>query len=238
MISIVIPVYNEEQILKPSIEKLAQWFALRSQPFEVLIVDNGSTDRTWEIALELKKTYPWFHPHKIPEKSVGRAFATGVRNAKFPYVVSLDCDLSTDLNFIHFAESLLKYSAMVVGSKTLGQQKRSLVRVLGSQTYLLISQILFQMTLTDFSMGAKAYRREAILPILDVVDTWTAYVFEICVWLTIQQKPIIQIGVTCADHRKSRFNLLHEGIYRYSNLFKVWRRSKDPQSWFQKIKAA
>jgi hypothetical protein len=151
-------------------------------------------------------------------------------------VISLDCDLSTDLNFIHFAESLLKYSSMVVGSKTLGQQKRSFVRVIGSQTYLLISQVLFQMTLTDFSMGAKAYRREAVLPILDYIDTWTAYVFEICVWLTINQKPIIQIGVTCEDHRKSRFNLLHEGFYRYANLFRVWKKSKDPVSWFQRIK--
>lgn len=237
MISIVIPIFNEEQILQQSIEKLADWFSLRSQPFEVLVVDNGSTDTTWKISSKLSQIYPWFRAFHIPEKSVGRAFAMGVRNAKFPYIISLDCDLSTDLNFIHFAESLLKYSSMVVGSKTLGQQKRSLLRILGSQTYLLFSQILFQMTLTDFSMGAKAYRRETLLPILDYIDSWTAYVFEICVWLTINKKPIIQVGVTCEDHRKSRFNLLHEGIYRYSNLFRVWKSSRNPESWFQKIKS-
>ncbi len=238
MISIVIPVLNEELILRDSVDKLAQWFRFRTDPYEVIIVDNGSTDKTWQIAQELSQEYPWFKAVQIPMKSVGRAFAAGVKKAQYQNIISLDCDLSTDLNFIHFAEGLLKYSAMVVGSKTLGQQKRSWFRILGSQTYLIFTQVLFQMTLTDFSMGAKAYKKEEILPILDKIDFWTAYVFEICVWLTLNQRPILQVGVTCNDTRKSRFNLLHEGFYRYSNLFKVKRRIQNPSDWFQTIKPA
>lgn len=237
MISILIPVYNEEEILEQSIRTLEDWFRMRASPFEVIVVENGSTDSTWKICQRLEKEYSWFHAVQIPEKSVGKAFAAGVRKAQFPNLISLDCDLSVDLNFIHFAESLLKYSSMVVGSKSLGKQKRSVFRILGSQTYLLFTQILFGMTLTDFSMGAKAYKREVILPILDKIDGWTAYVFEICVWLTIHQKPIIQIGVSCEDHRKSRFNLFHEGFYRYYNLFKIRRISRRPDSWFQTTRA-
>jgi glycosyltransferase involved in cell wall biosynthesis len=237
MISIVIPAFNEEQILKQSMERLSDWFKLRREPFEVIVVENGSTDRTWETSQQLLKEYRWLQVIQIPEKSVGKAFAAGVRKAQYQNIISLDCDLSTDLNFIHFAESLLKYSSMVVGSKTLGEQKRSLLRIFGSQTYLLFTQVLFQITLTDFSMGAKAYKRDVILPILDSIDSWTAYVFEICVWLTIQKKIILQVGVTCIDNRPSRFNLLHEGFYRYANLFKVKKRVQDPTSWFQTIKA-
>ena len=237
MISIVIPVFNEEEILKTSIEKIYDWLVLRPTSFEVIVVDNGSTDRTGEVARKLEATYPWFRYLSIPEKSVGRAFAKGVREARFPYIVSLDADLSSDLIFIQYAESLLKYSSMVVGSKSLGPQRRSVLRILGSQVYLVIAQILFKMAITDYSMSSKAYRKEAILPILDEIDSWTAYVFEICVWLLQNKKVVLQIGIGCEDYRQSRFNIWHEGFYRYWNLYRVWKELKDPSSWFRRIKA-
>lgn len=237
MISIVIPVFNEEEILEKSVQKLSDWLSLRPTLFEVIVVDNGSTDKTAQIAEKLTETYRWFRFFQIPEKSVGKAFAKGVREAKYNYIISLDADLSSDLIFIQYAESLLKYSSMVVGSKTLGQQKRSALRVIGSQFYLFVTQVLFKMTITDFSMSSKAYRKDVILPILDSIDTWTAYVFEICVWLIRNQKTVLQIGIGCEDYRQSRFNIWHEGFYRYWNLYRVWKEMKDPNSWFQKIKA-
>lgn len=237
MISIVIPVFNEEEILEKSIQKLSDWLGMRPTLFEVIVVDNGSTDKTPQIAEKLMETYRWFRFFQIPEKSVGKAFAKGVREAKYNYIISLDADLSSDLIFIQYAESLLKYSSMVVGSKTLGQQKRSALRVLGSQLYLFVTQVLFKMTITDFSMSSKAYRKDVILPILDSIDTWTAYVFEICVWLIQNKKTVLQIGIGCEDYRQSRFNIWHEGFYRYWNLYRVWKELKNPNSWFQKIKA-
>lgn len=237
MISIVIPVFNEEEILEKSVQKLSDWLGMRPTLFEVIVVDNGSTDKTPQIAEKLMETYRWFRFFQIPEKSVGKAFAKGVREAKYNYIISLDADLSSDLIFIQYAESLLKYSSMVVGSKTLGQQKRSALRVLGSQLYLFVTQVLFKMTITDFSMSSKAYRKDVILPILDSIDTWTAYVFEICVWLIQNKKTVLQIGIGCEDYRQSRFNIWHEGFYRYWNLYRVWKELKNPNSWFQKIKA-
>lgn len=237
MISIVIPVFNEEEVLAQSVQKLSDWLSHRTTPFEVMVVDNGSTDQTKKIALELETQYRWFRYLSVPENSVGKAFAKGVRESKYPYIISLDADLSVDLIFIQYAESLLKYSAMVVGSKSLGHQKRSFIRVLGSQFYLFVTQVLFQMTITDYSMGAKAYRKDVILPILDYIDTWTAYVFEICVWLTFHKKTVLQIGVECEDHRQSHFNIWHEGFYRYWNLYRVYRELKDTSTWFNRIKA-
>lgn len=235
MISIVIPVYNEEEVLEKNLEKLRAYLSRKAdRPFEILVVDNGSIDKTPEIAKRIEKTAPWFRYFQIPERSVGKAFAKGVREAKYDFIISQDADLSTNLDFIDECESLLKRSSMVVGSKTLGNQKRSLVRVIGSQTYLAITQLLFRMTLSDFSMGAKAYRKQDVLNILDDIDFWTAYVFEIAVYLTHHQKKILQVGVNCIDERASRFNILHEGFYRYYNLFKVWRRLRDPQSWYHK----
>lgn len=234
----LVPAYNEEELLEKNVLRLYEWLSLRSTPFEILVVNNGSTDRTPQIMKTLEDQYSWFRGFHLQERSVGKAFAKGVREAKYSYVISMDADLSADLIFIQYAESLLKYSSMVVGSKTLGQQKRSWIRVLGSQFYLIFTQILFQMTITDFSMGAKGYRKEAVLPILDHIDNWTAYVFEICVWLVHNKKTVLQVGIGCEDKRKSRFNIWHEGFYRYFNLYRVWKRLKDSESWFQKVKAS
>jgi glycosyltransferase involved in cell wall biosynthesis len=237
MISVLIPVYNEELILRENVQRLSEWLSKRFATYEIIVVDNGSTDQSENIGRDMEKNYPdWFRYFRIPEKSVGKAFAKGVREARFPYVVSMDADLSVDLEFISQAEKLLHDAAMVVGSKSLGRQKRSFVRVAGSQIYLYVTQVLFNMTITDFSMGAKGYRRETILPILEEIDTWTAYVFEICVWLIRNKQTVIQVGVTCEDLRQSRFNIWHEGFYRYWNLFRVWKEMQDPKSWFQRIR--
>lgn len=233
-LTVVVPSWNTRGHLRACLESLKTSLPMSS---EVIVVDNGSTDKTPQIAEKLMETYRWFRFFQIPEKSVGKAFAKGVREAKYNYIISLDADLSSDLIFIQYAESLLKYSSMVVGSKTLGQQKRSALRVLGSQLYLFVTQVLFKMTITDFSMSSKAYRKDVILPILDSIDTWTAYVFEICVWLIQNKKTVLQIGIGCEDYRQSRFNIWHEGFYRYWNLYRVWKELKNPNSWFQKIKA-
>lgn len=233
MITIVIPVYNEEEVLEKNLEKLRAYLSAKPhRPFEILVVDNGSIDKTPEIARRIQASNSWFRYFQIPERSVGKAFAKGVREAKYEFIISQDADLSTNLDFIDEAEHLLQISSMVVGSKTLGNQKRSLTRVIGSQVYLAITQMLFRMTLTDFSMGAKGYRKKDILHILDNIDFWTAYIFEIAVYLTFHKKKILQVGVVCVDTRVSRFNILHEGFYRYANLFKVWRRLKDEKSWY------
>ncbi len=236
MISIVIPAYNEEALLQKSIDRLAEYLSYKTFAFEVLVVDNGSTDLTGKIAKELEKTYAWFRFFQIPEKSVGKAFAMGVRQSKYPYIVSLDADLSVDLVFIDYAASLLKFSSMLVGSKTMGKQRRSFLRIFGSQFYLFITQVFFQTTLTDFSMGAKAYQKDTITPVLSHIDNWTAYVFEICIWLLRNKKEVIQIGIECEDLRKSRFNIWYEGFYRFWNLYRVFKELNQPNSWLNQIK--
>src|SRR5690606_19461410 len=138
---------------------------------------------------------------------------------------------SIELNFLDYAADLLKFADMVAGSKTMGRQRRGLIRVLGSQLYILFTLALFDLTLSDYSMGAKAFRRESILEALPHLDDWTGYVFELALFLKNRGRKIIQIGVDCEDTRKSRFNLIHEGFYRYRHLFFTHRRSRMPGSW-------
>ena len=91
--------------------------------------------------------------------------------------------------------------------------------------------MLFELTISDYSMGAKAFRREVALPVLKHLDDWTGYMFELCFYLQTHGRKVIQIGIDCNDQRPSRFNLLHEGMYRYAHLFRCWRKSRNTDSW-------
>ncbi len=226
MISVLIPVYNEEDILETSAMKVHEYLVLRKIDHEVVVTSNGSTDRTDAIGERLAQEHSWFRFFTLPEKGVGKAFALAAQEAKGDLLVSLDVDLSFDLRFLEYAHDLLQYADAVVGSKTMGKQRRSFLRVVASQVYILCSQLLFGLTISDYSIGCKAYRKSSIIPLLPRLDTWTGYVLEICLALNNQNKRIIQVGVDCDDRRASHFNLLHEGIYRYRHLYRCWRRIK------------
>jgi glycosyltransferase involved in cell wall biosynthesis len=232
MISIFIPVYNEEQILAETAQTLHKFLNDQNLEHEIVVVSNGSNDHTLEIGNELQVKFPWFKFFETGERGAGRAFALGVKEAKGEFLITVDADLSSGLDFIPL--KVLEHAEMVVGSKSLGQQKRSFIRVFASQLYISIAQTVFGLTVTDYSIGVKGFRRELLLPIVDKLDKWTGYIFEICLYLYCHQKQIVQIGVTCVDTRKSHFNLLHEGIYRYHHLFKCWLIFRNKNSWLYK----
>lgn len=231
MLSVLIPAYNEEALLESSVRTVHDYLEQRSIAHEILVTSNGSTDQTEAIGRRLEQAHDWFHFFALPERSVGRAFRNGAGHARGEFLVCLDADLSSELVFLEYASELLKHADVLVGSKTMGRQRRSFARVVGSQLYILCSYALFNLTISDYSMGAKAFRREAVLPALPHIDDWTGYVFEICLYLQRHGKKVLQIGIDCEDRRKSRFSLLHEGMYRYFHLFRCWQKSRDPASW-------
>jgi glycosyltransferase AglD len=222
MISILIPVFNEEAVLAESVETLRCFLSKDNLEYEILLLDNGSTDKTAEISRELGKKYPNIRYFYTPVKGPGQAFVMGVENARYEYLISLDADLSSDIEFVTNAIHLLKQAPIVIGSKSMGNQDRVFLRILFSHLYILLSQLFFGLTVSDYSLGAKGYHRSVLLPILPYLDKWTGYVLEICIYLKLQRVKIIQISVDCKDLRKSHFNLLHEGFYRYGHILKCW----------------
>jgi glycosyltransferase involved in cell wall biosynthesis len=232
MISIFIPVYNEEEILEASVRRVHDYLSEHKLEHEIIVGSNGSSDGTCRTGEKLAADLPYFKFFHLPARGAGTAFAHGVRRAQGEFVVTLDVDLSSDLIFIDYASDLLRYADMVVGSKTMGSQRRSAVRVIGSQLYIMISNILFDLTISDYSIGCKAFRRGAILPALDFLDAWTGHIFELCLYLHCRKKKIVQVGIDCDDRRRSRFRILHEGFYRYAHLARCWRRLRRADSWF------
>jgi glycosyltransferase involved in cell wall biosynthesis len=222
-----IPVLNEEAILVPNTERLLAYLDGLGRDYEVLIGSNGSTDSTTALGVDLSRRFAsrvsFFH---LPEKGVGLAFMEFVRRARHPFLVSVDMDLSVDLEFVKTAVDLLETHDIVVGSKKMGNQNRTLFRRLGSDSFLQAARLLLGLTYDDYSIAAKAFRVEVLRRFIDRVNEGSSYVLEICYMTKLRGGRITQVPVTCEDWRQSKFNLWHEALYKYSHLVRLWVRER------------
>jgi hypothetical protein len=191
----------------------------------VLIGSNGSTDSTTTLGVDLSRRFPsrvtFFH---LPERGVGLAFKEFVRRARHPFLVSVDMDLSVDIGFVATAVELLETHDIVVGSKKMGNQQRSLFRRLGSDSFLQATRLLLGLTYDDYSIAAKAFRVDVLRSFINRINEGSSYVLEICYLTKLRGGRITQVPVTCEDWRQSKFNLWHEAVYKYSHLARLWLR--------------
>lgn len=224
-LTVFIPLYNEAEILEKNVRLLLQYLDRLSLSFEVILGSNGSTDRTPQVGRNLERTHgrvAFFH---LALRGPGLAFTEALKRATYSSFFCMDADLSFDMDFIRSAtEALGDYDA-VVGSKQMATQKRPLLRILASEIFIACTKRLLQMPFCDYSIGAKAYRTDVIRPYINRVDRHTFYTQELLYQLQRSGRKIIEIPVNCDDRRKSKFNLVHEGFYRYGKLFELWLRS-------------
>lgn len=220
--TIVVPVFNEDKIIVRNTERLIRFLNKTKITYEIILCNNGSTDSTLKLAKQLGKKYRNIKVISIPEKGVGTVFKKAVKSAKYDNIISVDMDLSTDLNFIITSIHLLENYDIVVGSKKMGSQKRSVSRKIPSTIFIFLVKLLLNMPYKDYSMAAKAYKKEAIIRHIDKIDYGTSYVIDLIYFAKRDKRKIIEVPVKCIDERKSKFNILHESLYRLKNLIKLY----------------
>ena len=223
MLSVIIPVYNEEKIIEENTKRLIQYLNSLKKPNEILIFSNGSSDSTDALGKKIEDEFPdRVRFFSIPDRGVGLAFKKALAEATYENIVSIDMDLSTDLGFIEEALKLLGEYDIVIGSKQVGEQQRAFFRVLISSGFILLVRLLLGLKYSDYSIGSKAYKKSVIEKWVENIDYGTSYVIELVYYAKREGRKITEIPVFCDDKRKSRFNLGHEIIYRFRNLLRLW----------------
>ena len=223
--SVFIPVYNEEQIIETNTEKLIEYLDGLGTPYEIVLGSNGSTDRTYELGDKLQNKFDQVKFFHIEEKGPGSALKKGIPFFSYENIISVDMDLSVDLNFIQTAGRLLADFDLVVGSKRMGSQKRVLLRKIASASFIFCAMILLGLSFDDYSLAAKAYKKQVLEKCLNRIEGGTFYVIEVLNFAVKHNFSTVQIPAPCDDQRKSKFNLLHEGFYRFGKLFNLWMSS-------------
>lgn len=217
MLSVIIPVLNEEEIIEANLARLSAFLDSLGIEYEIIICDNGSTDKTAERG----KNIPNVRFFSIKERgAVGWAFRESVKISKFDNIVSLDMDLSSDLGFIPRALELLGVNSMVIGSKK-DVQRRPLHRIFVSSVYTAMARVLLGLKFSDYSMSSKAYRKRDIERHSDVFVRDSSYVIQIAYILKKEGKDMAEIPVPCEDSRKSRFSIKREIYGRFMDLIRL-----------------
>ena len=221
--SIIIPVYNEEKLIEINSIYLLDYLnkEFPKSNFEIIICSNGSDDKTIEIGKKLEKKYKEIIFLKINEKDAGLAFKYSLEKARYDNILSLDMDLSSDLNFINQSLDLLLSNHIVIGSKKLGNQKRSIFRLILSKTYLFLVKFLLGINFSDYSISSKAYKKKSIKPFIGN-EKGTFYVIKLIYFGYKNGLSMIEIPVDCKDNRKSKFNLYYEVFDRFWKLLKFF----------------
>lgn len=167
--AVVIPVYNEEGILHSAIVDLRERLRPLGFSFEIVLAENGSTDRTIHIAEELAGKYPEVRYVTTGSPDYGKALRTGILATQAEFVLCDEIDLC-DADFHQRALTALEADEvdLVIGSKLISgaEDQRPLLRHAASIGYTALLRVLLGFQGTD-THGLKAFRRETLLPIVE-----------------------------------------------------------------------
>jgi glycosyltransferase involved in cell wall biosynthesis len=168
-ISVVIPIYNEEAILADSVAELLAGFAAAGiSAFEIVLAENGSKDRTREVAARLVREHPQLRTFSCPTPNYGAALRQGIEEARGELIICEEIDLC-DLDFHRRALALLRAgeAELVVGSKAMrgAHDRRPAGRRAATRIYNTVLRLTLGFTGTD-THGLKAFRRAALVPVV------------------------------------------------------------------------
>lgn len=170
-ISVIVPVYNEEENLENAVTKLVQLLEKECADFEVIIVDSDSKDKTWDVAEKLIKKYRKVRAIRQKErKGFGNGLIAGYANAQLDYVWYVDADLPYDLNDLKKAFPFLEDYDAVIGYKT--GKRENILRSIMSVVYNGLIRFVFNLPYKDINYSYKIIKR-SVLNTLDLrSDEW------------------------------------------------------------------
>jgi len=228
-ILLAVPAYNEEKILLNSIKELHDYMSKNiDHDWTILVVDNGSTDRTKEISDNLAKMLPNVTSVHLEKRGKGRAIRYAWTNSKADIYAFCDADLATDVrNLKELFNSIIAGNDLVVGSRYIEESdsRRAFARWLVSMIYVFCVKMLFKTSIHDFQCGFKALDNKIIKEILPQIkdDEWF-FDTELILLAEYHKKyRIKELPVKWREKRgkDSRIKIFKDGINHLKNLIRL-----------------
>jgi len=176
--SIVIPIYNEEEILLESVNSIISMCERTKLTYELLLIENGSTDKTLEIAQSISNMNNSIKVHSLNQANYGNALKNGFSLAIYDLVVAFDIDYYSETFLITSLQLESKFSA-ITASKRLqtSEDARRLIRRIATNFFVYLLKVLFNTDLSD-THGMKAIKKseinkfiEQVVSTQDIFDT-------------------------------------------------------------------
>ncbi len=219
-IDFCLPIYNEELILKENTLKLLNFLKKQKYPWSwsLLLIVNGSSDDSFEIAKELEKEYKEIIVFNLKEGGKGRAIKHGWNQSKADYFIYMDIDLAVSLKSLPLLINNLKSGYdLVWGSRLLksSEVKRSFLRSFSSVIYNIFSRGVLGHNFKDLQCGFKGVDNNIKNDILPCVkNNYWFFDTELIMWSKNKGYKLKEIPVHWEENRykkrKSKINFFKE----------------------------
>lgn len=226
-LTILMPCLNEEETIAVCIAKAQKYIKDNGIKGEVLISDNGSTDRSIEIAEGMGA--------RVCHESVkgyGSALIKGTKEAKGKYIIMGDCDDSYDfLDLNKMLIELRKGHQLVMGNRFKGGIEKGAMpfshRYIGNPVLSGIGRVLYKTKIGDFHCGLRGYDRKSILD-LNLQSLGMEYASEMVVQAVKNNLSITEIPVTLSKDGRTKpphLRTVRDGMRHLNYLLKNWKYS-------------
>jgi glycosyltransferase involved in cell wall biosynthesis len=212
-ISIIVPLFNEDE----SLPHLAEWIdrVMNEHGFdyEVIMVDDGSKDKSWQVIEELREKNPRYKGVKF-RRNYGKSAAlnVGFSHAQGDVVITMDADLQDSPDEVPELYRMIKEDGydLVSGWKKKRYDSK-IAKNIPSKFFNWTTRKMSGIKLHDFNCGLKAYRRDVVKSI-EVYGEMHRYIPVIAKWAGFSK-----IGEKVVQHRKREFGVTKFGLNRFVN---------------------
>jgi glycosyltransferase involved in cell wall biosynthesis len=203
-LSLIIPVHNEEEVLEQQTRKLVEYVQSLMEKFEVLFVENGSTDQTSHIIEKLQKHFSFIRLIRLRKADYSTAVIKGVKAARGKYSIVMGIDY-VDLEVLNRCLCALEEHDIVICSKNKGVDKRPFMNRLANQCYNKLAKLFFGLKYSDME-GYHGYNTRKIQKIIDDVKTKA----HLCnLWVLLKARKVglkvAEVPLIVYERRKSKF---------------------------------
>jgi glycosyltransferase involved in cell wall biosynthesis len=207
-ISVIIPLLNEEESLKELYQQLRQTLGRMNVRYELIFIDDGSTDRSFQVLKDLRRNDRHIHAYRF-RRNYGKSAALGVgfEKAQGSIVITMDADLQDDPNEIPILKRKIEEGYdLVSGWKKVRHDP--ITKTIPSKLFNAVTSLMTGVKLHDFNCGLKAYRREVVKTV-KVYGELHRYVPALANWEGFKVTEIV------VNHRARKFGKTKFGIGRF-----------------------
>jgi len=232
LLSIIIPAHNEEHRLPASLNKIAAFLEKQPYPAEVIVVENGSVDRTAEVVGDFATTHPNVSLIRERRRGKGIAVRHGMLAARGEYRFMCDADLSMPIEEVakFLPPALPAYDVAIASRETPGARRYNepAYRHIGGRIISFLIKVLAVRGFEDTQCGFKCFRAEAALDLFGV-QRLDGLSFDAEVLFIAQRRSytILEVPINWYFAAESRVRLVQDTLRVISDLLLVrrnWRQ--------------
>lgn len=213
-ISIVVPLYNEEESLPELISWINKVCKKENYSFEVLLIDDGSKDKSWSIVEKLKEEYSFIRGIKF-RRNYGKSAAlnTGFAATKGNVVITMDADLQDSPDEIPELYDMIVKDDFDIVSGWKKERHDPLSKTIPTKLYNGVTRLFSGIKLHDMNCGLKAYKGDVVRSI-EIFGEMHRYIPVIAKGAGFER-----IGEKVVQHQERKYGVSKFGLNRFVNGF-------------------